>query len=771
MKKLVFTFGRMNPPTIGHEKLANKIKEVARKQNATPRIYLSHTQNPKKDPLTYNDKYRFATKAFGIVHRSQSKQIFQILPEIEKEGFSEITMVVGSDRINEFNRVLKKYNGKDYNFDKITTVSSGDRDPDAEGVAGMSGSKLRQVAKDGDEKTFKSGLASKLSDADKTKIFNTVRKNLKEADMEDWTEQDDLILEEIIQELELTEEEEALFAELGELYEVNEVLDIRQRIAKARVMKRLAPKLARMRKIASKKMKGAKKMMKLASKAAIKLLRKKIAGKKGANYKNLTPADKMNIDRKVQRKKAMIPKLARKLLPKVRKATMDKIAKARKGPQNAEFNPLEEKYDLFHKDFSGAMQHAYAYAKKKWGATVDKDEIDNKVATGPRKPGAGKTNRYSLKTNKGMLQIQVYNKGGSKPYELNMYKEEVELDEMIPKSTMYALVKDGKVIAKGSKRDMVSKSKKEGGKVWNSPSKKVGDTIKEDKAELYRLTKMAIKAMPGSDKQKEIIQQLNDVRKALGMNPVEVKEDMMRQLAPTLLEASNLSKVNKSIAQDKEMNKAKYDAMRDAARVQDTKNINKKTKPESVEEKTYMRTDSKLKNLKVPVKRKHRNDTLAKKIKAHGDKKEDVNLMKKAEISGIDIEIIKEVYQRGVNSHEYDSPKCTPEQWGFARVNSFITKSGATWNIHDKDLAEKVRGPLEIGTDEINATYRGDTPGQTAEKPKKIKTLSQKELKACMVNAHKQQADEAYNVDDDFGGKIKKSFKEFIKSRQQGEKK
>ena len=143
MKKLVFTFGRMNPPTIGHEKLANKIKEVARKENANPRIYLSHTQNPKKDPLSYNDKYRFATKAFSIVKRSQSKQIFQILPEIEKEGFTDIIMVVGSDRISEFDRVLQKYNGKDYNFNSIKTVSSGDRDPDAQGVEGMSGSKLR----------------------------------------------------------------------------------------------------------------------------------------------------------------------------------------------------------------------------------------------------------------------------------------------------------------------------------------------------------------------------------------------------------------------------------------------------------------------------------------------------------------------------------------------------------------------------------------------------------------------------------------------------
>ena len=78
-------------------------------------------------------------------------------------------------------------------------------------------------------------------------------------------------------------------------------------------------------------------------------------------------------------------------------------------------------YELFHKTFSGAMQHAYAMAKKNMGMTVDPKEIDSKVATGPKKPGTGKTNSYSLKTNKGMLQIQVYNRGGSKPFELNMY--------------------------------------------------------------------------------------------------------------------------------------------------------------------------------------------------------------------------------------------------------------------------------------------------------------------------------------------------------------
>ena len=79
-------------------------------------------------------------------------------------------------------------------------------------------------------------------------------------------------------------------------------------------------------------------------------------------------------------------------------------------------------YELYHNDFSSAMKHAYDFAKKKYGITIDPEEIDSKVATGPKKPSEGKTNSYSLKGDKGIVQIQVYNKGGSKPYELNMYK-------------------------------------------------------------------------------------------------------------------------------------------------------------------------------------------------------------------------------------------------------------------------------------------------------------------------------------------------------------
>lgn len=92
---------------------------------------------------------------------------------------------------------------------------------------------------------------------------------------------------------------------------------------------------------------------------------------------------------------------------------------------------LDEKYDLYHKTFSDAMQHAYDYAKKKFSITVDPKEIDSKVATGPKKPSEGKTNKYRLKGKGGNLQIQVYNKGGSKPFELNMYKEENEMTKSL----------------------------------------------------------------------------------------------------------------------------------------------------------------------------------------------------------------------------------------------------------------------------------------------------------------------------------------------------
>ncbi len=149
---------------------------------------------------------------------------------------------------------------------------------------------------------------------------------------------------------------------------------------------------------------------------------------------------------------------------------------------------LDEKYDLYHKDFSGAMKHAYDYAKKKLGITVDPKEIDSKVATGPKKPSEGKTNKYRLKGKGGNLQIQVYNKGGSKPFELNMYKEEVELDENKKADLAKKLAKASQSSKKGKSKVTLKKApwdKKEEAdkpKIDNRPdSAKDVDAARDDK--------------------------------------------------------------------------------------------------------------------------------------------------------------------------------------------------------------------------------------------------------------------------------------------------
>jgi hypothetical protein len=129
---VVFTWGRMNPPTIGHEKLVEKVISVARQNNATPFVYLTQSYDSKKNPLPYGTKVRLAQKAFGkVVKKSRSKTLIQVMKEIQDMGHSKVTMVVGSDRVNEFKTLLDKYNGKDFTFESIDIVSAGERDPDA----------------------------------------------------------------------------------------------------------------------------------------------------------------------------------------------------------------------------------------------------------------------------------------------------------------------------------------------------------------------------------------------------------------------------------------------------------------------------------------------------------------------------------------------------------------------------------------------------------------------------------------------------------------
>lgn len=185
-KVVYFTFGRMNPPTIGHEKLLNKLASASRSNPY--RVYLSQSSDPKKNPLDYKSKVKYARKMFpkharSIMIDTKVKNVFDIATKLYNEGFKKIVMVVGSDRTTEFETLLNKYNGKKgrhglYNFQGIDVVSAGDRDPDAEGASGMSASKMRNAASEDDFPTFAQGLPKTIKNNDAKAIYNDVRKGM-----------------------------------------------------------------------------------------------------------------------------------------------------------------------------------------------------------------------------------------------------------------------------------------------------------------------------------------------------------------------------------------------------------------------------------------------------------------------------------------------------------------------------------------------------------------------------------------------------------------
>jgi hypothetical protein len=185
-KTVYFTFGRMNPPTIGHEKLLTTLSSKAGKNPY--RIFLSPSQDKEKNPIDYKTKVKFARKAFpkharSIVLSPTARNIMEVASKIYDEGFKNVVMVVGSDRIREFESRLNAVNGKKgrhgfFNFQKISVISAGDRDPDAEGTQGMSASKMRAAVTNKDFTTFSQGLPKSVSNQDAKTIYNTVRKGM-----------------------------------------------------------------------------------------------------------------------------------------------------------------------------------------------------------------------------------------------------------------------------------------------------------------------------------------------------------------------------------------------------------------------------------------------------------------------------------------------------------------------------------------------------------------------------------------------------------------
>jgi len=184
----VFSFGRLNPPTIGHQKLLQKIIQTSRKENGYACLFVSISQDSKKNPLSASKKITYIKKMFPKEARQieikDSHTVLDALVELN-DKYDRLVMVVGSDRVGDFKSLLNKYNGVDsqhgyYKYEDIQIVSAGERDPDAEGASGMSASKMRAAAASGDYESFALGMPDTFKDG--KKLYKDIRlaMNIKE---------------------------------------------------------------------------------------------------------------------------------------------------------------------------------------------------------------------------------------------------------------------------------------------------------------------------------------------------------------------------------------------------------------------------------------------------------------------------------------------------------------------------------------------------------------------------------------------------------------
>ena len=178
---LTVAFGRFNPPTVGHGKLLSAAKKAS--QGGDLKIYPSRSQDPKKNPLDPDMKISFMKKMFpdyseNIVNDDEMRSIFNVLTTASEQGYKDVNIIVGSDRQAEFENLATKYNGELYDFENIRVISAGVRDADAEGVEGMSASKMRKAVVDGDFKAFRRGTPKDLNDGDTQALFDAVRSGM-----------------------------------------------------------------------------------------------------------------------------------------------------------------------------------------------------------------------------------------------------------------------------------------------------------------------------------------------------------------------------------------------------------------------------------------------------------------------------------------------------------------------------------------------------------------------------------------------------------------
>ena len=637
----VFTFGRFNPPTTGHEKLINALaKQQSKNAGSMMYVYPSHSQNAKKDPLPHTLKIAYMRKMFpkykGNVIVSKSRTALEAAVELHKKGHRSIVMVVGSDRVTEFNTLLNNYNGVDskhgfYGFDDIKVVSAGERDPDSEGVSGMSASKMRAAAADGNFDLFKTGVPSTFKDS--LKLYNDVRKNLGIREERDMGEMTDF---ETLRDLYLT----------GKLWNVGDIVEAHGHEGKVI--------------------------------------------NKGTNYLTFVSED-----------------------GKVHKTWLHDI--------------VERDYKKEYENYQGTPEQIARRSSRNKARRL----MGDKAVKGK---DVGHKDNNPLNNDPSNLKMEDPSKNRREPRLRNEVKQDKEIKdrEGTQPAKYYAKDTEGDTMAKSTKQARARHfDKKKSGPAPGDASA----TTKPSK-HTKKFKQMFGEKPIDEVRAKQAVNSRGKVQKLVTAHGLKFKGKVYKEIDMELVKINNSTEmVTFNIIHPKEIfgneTNISFKALkRGPFMATDTSKINE-VLGKDADMGDYIKDFEKSDSPQFKGKSKEKRKEMA--IAAYLSKNEELEfyqldekiagLVTKAKKSGMPYGILKKVYDRGMAAYKTGHrPGTTSQQWAFARVNSFVTKSAGTWGKADADLAKQVRGE----------SVKEETPCWNGFKQVGMKTKGGKQVPNCV---------------------------------------
>ena len=676
---VVFAFGRLNPPTIGHQKLIERIITIAKRVKGLPVLYVSASQDKVKNPLTVKQKVAYLKKVYprGITILpaiGTERTFMEILKNRFDKKYTDVYMIAGSDRVAEFKKLIKKYNGTDYNFDTVNVVSAGERDADATGAKGMSASKMRGFASVNDFTSFKQGLISGTKEKDAMKLFKDLKKGMG------------------VNEAMAPEDDELRM--IRENYHNNEIFNMSDMVENinngnvGKIIKR-GPNYIQ--------------------------YEMEDGGVEKAWLNEITPAN--NIDSEIQvedvdKTKLVLQKNANEL--KSFKSFEEEINSAK----DAQKTGVEDEQDETEKDEKKDKKRKLPIE------TPGQPKIANvdSWSQGPDQADQIKTMRtFNIKT---PGQVRDYGKlVGDRKFQKF---EEVDVEEgikpyvsMMKKDVRGRRVMHYRVLDKDEKEILVTTDQKKAENFLkkNYNKLKTGSVtpIKEDTIEekglwhnIHMKRKRGEKMRKKGEKGAPTSDQLKRAQGEAAQDP-DIKDKDGTQ--PKKYYSGIKSKSTKS-ARDTHFKKGtKMDDDNPAAYKPAPGDASGETKPskhtlafkkkfgEDVEQeikdiKSWSELDETIEQYKDEYGTDYRIK-LDRTVSEMFDEllSENEGVKNKATKSGMPYGILMKVYNRGMAAWRTGHrPGTTPQQWGMARVNSFVTKSSGTWGKADSDLASKVRG-------------------------------------------------------------------------------